>query len=988
MTAWRFEQPLWLWAMLLLIPAAAIGLRFFGVMSPARRLSAVALRAGLIALIALVLAGAANVRTSDRMAVIAVVDVSDSIRRFAQDPAGGQRGALERMQAFLREASAARRSGEELFGIVAFDGRAALIATPSAAGVDRSIDVQFADGTNIGAAIDLGLAALPPDAAARLVLISDGNETAGDALEAASRAAAMARRGVGGRRGVPIDVVPVEYNVTNEVYVESVDAPPRAAARATINVRVVLVATDESRGRLSLLQEGRALTIPGHGGSMSVTLSGGRNVFVIPVELEAGRVHRFEAVFEPEDEGSDTLADNNRASTFTISPGKGSVLIVDEVAAGPPGPLETALREGGIDAIVVAPEGFPESLVDLQGYDLVVLRNVPAEALSARAQQHLVAHVRDLGGGLMMLGGPMSFGAGGWRGTPVEPLLPVKLDLPDRLIVPEVAIVFVLDNSGSMARFVAGSSRTQQEIVNESAAMAVKMLDPRDLVGVITFNNRFETLVRLGPNTDPERTAARVRGISPGGGTNIGPALSEAMRQLGPVEAKVKHAIVLTDGISMGAAALPALAAAAREQGIQVSTIGVGDDAEMRTLQRMADAGGGKSYQVINPSLLPRVFLRAVRVARSPLVRETPFTPVVTASGSPLTLGLEPPPQLLGLTLTEARPEPSIFNAMVTPEGEPVLAHWNYELGQVAAFTSDADTWAAPWLDWPGYRQFWTQAVRTLSRLPASDAMLAEAEVADDELRLRLEAGDDAGRPLDFLGVPVTVYPPDGDPFEVQLAQTGPGRYEGRAPARAPGSYIAVYKPRRGDERLAPVLAGASVNTGVEFRQLSSNREFLERIAGLTGGRVHSLESGARADLFNRQGVAPQESLLPLRRALLIATLAVLLMDIATRRIAWDRFFGSRFNPEYGAAERGRRLGAAQTLEALRSGRPRREAPELALSEADARRLAAAEADRRRMQRLRASARDEAGKPVGEGEAEALLAAKLRARKRFDEENQ
>lgn len=996
----HFEDPSRLWLILLAIPMAWAGLRWFSAMSGLRRATAIAARVLLVLLLAALLAGASTIKSTDKLAVIGVVDASGSVTRFTAGPTG-EGDPVDRSWAFLAAASRGR-GPDDLVGAVVFDGVATGVATPSRSALPLAApDAPLQPGTDIARAIRLAGSMIPDDAAGRLVLLSDGNQTSGDALEAARELA---------RRGARIDVVPLRYRASSEVAVESVDAPPSAAAESVVNVRVTLASTSPASGTLRLLREGEPVDLngPAAGTGRDVQLAAGRNVFVLPVQLQPGRIHRFRAVFEPAggDSPADRIAENNEGDSFTITPGKGSVLLVDGVSAGDPGgagsTLARALRESAIDVTVIAPAAFPADLVGLQAYDLVILENVPADAIELASHDHLASFVRDLGGGLIMIGGPDSFGAGGWRGTPVEPILPVKLDLPERLIVPEIAIVFVLDSSGSMRRAVSGSRRSQQEIAGEATIAAIRALDARDLVGVVAFSREPEVVVELAPNADPARTIGRVRAISPDGGTAIGPALAEAARMLGPSTAKLKHIVLLSDGRSMGEELLPDQAAAIGAQGIRISTIAMGNDASVGTMELMARGGGGTFYNVINPASLPRVFLKIVRVVRSPLVREVPFDPVIPPTGSPLLIGIDSPPALGGLTLTQTRDEPNVVNAMLTPDGEPVLAHWTAELGQVAAFTSDAHRWARAWLDWPGYRTFWSQTVRTLSRAAAGRLLQADTRASAGQLLLRLDAADDAGKPLDQLDVPATVYSPSGAKREIRLSQTGPGLYEAAIPADEPGSYISVIKPRSIDRRLNPVITGASISSGAEYQRLESNTALLEQIARETGGRILDLSQPQDAAIFDRAGVTPSRALSPLWRALLIWTLIVLLLDIGTRRIAWDRWISRELGADVRrAAEdavRERGAEAQRTLAGLRGRRttPEPAAASLSLGDDDAKRLAKAAADRRRAQQLAelnaasqpppAAPSDASSPAPTEPEDESgLRAAKRRARERFEE---
>ncbi|MGE3108201.1 MAG: VWA domain-containing protein [Phycisphaerales bacterium] len=1013
----RFEHPAWLLLALLAVPMAITAVRWFSSMSRVRRWSAAVLRVVLIGLIAGMLAGATAIRTSEKIAVIAVIDVSGSVQRFAArsiEPsadagaAAPERGPggrlLDRTSEFLREASKSRKP-DDVLGVVVFDGDAAAVVAPTRVdALDRVPYVSMSEGTNIERAIRLAAAMIPPDSTPRLVLFSDGVETDGDAIRAVSDLAS-ASRGAGaptgtgdaaGRAGVPIDVVPLAYNVTREVFVESVDAPPQAPDGSVISVRVVLETAGASQGTLELLREGQPMDINGDdpGTGRRLSLVAGRHVEVIPVRLPKGRLHQFDAIYVPDpahDEGEatgaadgravqDTIASNNRAQAFTFTPGTGSVLLIGGLGAAGTETLASALpdtlRDAGLDVTIVTPDGIPSDALRLQAYDLVILDNVPADAFEKPAQEMLAAYVTEQGGGLVMIGGRQSFGAGGWKGTAIEPILPVQLDLPEKLIVPAVAIVFVLDNSGSMRRHVMGSTRTQQYIANEGAAIAVRSLDKTDLVGVVTFNNQYDVLVRLSKNTDSLRTADAIRSIRPDGGTNIPPALEEAGRQLDTVTADFKHVIVLTDGRSQNKDELPGLAGRLKEKGIHVTTIGIGDDCDEATLRAMASRGDGVFYPVSDPTTLPRIFVRAVRVVRSPMVREARFTPVPLATGSAIIEKLPSPiPPLGGISLTQPRGDPLVTTAMLHPAGEPVLAHWNVGLGRVAAFTSGAAEWSSEWIPTPTYKQFWTDLARLISRPESDRAQELTIEAVGSDLHIRLDATSPEGKPLDLLSVPGWLYAPSGERTPIRLSQTGPGAYETTVRAPASGNHVVALAPRLGNKALPPVIGGISRASGIEYRRLQSNIGLLEEIAARSGGRVYDLKQ-AGVNLYDRSGVKPTEARLPLWRTLLLWAIVVLMLDIGTRRIAWDRLvsreFGASMREQARAAMASRAGQSERALRRLKKVEEEREAAVASeaqpapLSSDDARAIVRAEAERRRA--ARAARQGEPNPPGPSGE--------------------
>lgn len=949
----RFEQPAWLWLMLLALPMAWVGLRAFAGMTMLRRVGAVLVRVVLLGLLTLLLAGVSFATKTDTLAVVALVDVSGSMQRF-----GGGDEATRKAKEFLHQALR-RRGGDDLLGVVAFDGQAAAVARPTSGDpTTRDILAPGVQGTDIAGAITLARALIPPDAAGRLVLFSDGNQTKGDAFgaaEASGRASGLVRG-----LGVPIDVVPTIYDIDHEIAIKAFDAPPSVAEGAPITLRVVISSTDAAAGSLRITDGQEQIA------ARRVTLMPGDNVFRFEHAPGTAKVHKFSAYFQPELETgpdgsqraiSDTVPENNIATAFTITPGKGSVLLLDGVSQGDQrGAIATlagALREAGAEVSVLPPGGAPADLLTLQAYDLVVLDNVSAADVPQGFAGLLATYVSDLGGGLVMVGGPDSFAPGGWRGSPIEPILPVHLDVPDVVLSPQVATVFVLDNSGSMSRPVFGTGRSQQEIANDAAALAVRSLDPTDLVGVVVFNSDASLLVPLGANQDPQRTCDSLRWISPGGGTDAVAGVEMAAKQMAKHagEAKIKHIVLLTDGVSQNRELLTPLATRLAREGIKVSTIAVGDESDTGGLQQMASAGGGAFFHAQNIASLPKLLLKAVRIVRTPLLREDPFQPRLIQDGSPVVSGISSPPLLGGMVITSRRTDPTVLTPIVSDKDQPVLAHWPVGLGQAAAWTSDASTWARQWIASPDFRTLWSNVLHTVLRPPGAKGLHVEASPSEGGLVLSLDAQDDARRPLDGLVTSATVFDPDGTQRNVTLPQVGPGKYQTKLEAGDAGTYVAVVKATQGDKALTPLVAGVSVLQGAEYRSLRSDLAALERIAALSGGRVLDATRPDAADLFDRRGVPPREVITGAWRDLLPWLVVLVLVDVAGRRVAWDRWVSRRFRPEL--AQAGVVAAPAATLGALRQSPAKSEdAPAIALGDAEAAALRQAARDRRRAAKL------------------------------------
>ena len=1032
----RLEHANWLYLMLLLVPLAIVAVRMFRTMAVGRLWLAILLRGLVLACAALLLAGATIIRTSNKLAVVAVVDVSGSVRELA--PRGGVKDIDRRIREFLATAGASR-SNEDLFSVVLFDGAVVPLGVPlpparitSTVGAPNATVAQDSDAkgmaqamlpagdplakpwdstqpqaSDLAAAVQAAAMLIPADASGRIIVFSDGVATRGDTLAAAAMlgtkqgvgAASAGNSTASARRGVPVDVVPIRYALSTQVVLESLDAPSSAPAGSVVPVRVVIESTVPVSGRITLTIEGVAVDLsPGQpGDGKQVTLAAGRNVVLLSAPLPRGRVHRMEARLELDGgtmNGPDGPPPSNLiAEAVTVTPGAGSILLVHGNTSGDAAEISSSL-EGVLRAEVgevqtINAAALPTDLVDLQRHDLVIFENVGSDLVSPIVQKILVEFVNKLGGGFIMVGGPDSFGPGGWRGSQLEPILPVLMQLPERLVMPAVAVTIVMDSSGSMGFRVGGSTRSQQDIANEGAATAVRMLDKDDLLGVIEFNSRAKVVMDLAPNTDPAEAVRRIRSISPGGGTNLPPALDTAHEQLKAARANIKHCIILTDGVSAGRDKLEAKVREMATDGIKVSTICVGDEADTETLENMAIIGGGTYYRVENPMSLPRVFLKAMRVVRQPQIRETPFVPVISPATVGATMGLaELPggvPPLGGLVITTPRqvdaartgsaakgstitglgPQSGsgadkkvngssdlltggVSYPMLAPSGEPVLAVWQVGLGQVAAFTSDASKWAKLWVSWPGYRQFWSQLARQVGRDSTGRAGELTTSLDGDRLTIRYEASDQANRPIDGLFVPATVFRPDNSKQEILLVQTAPGIYEASAPMRQTGTAVVVVSPRQlgvtPSSGLAPRITGVVRPQGQELRATSSDERTLEQLATLTGGRTFDLDApptlaGNGGPLWLRAGVTPRQTRLPLWPYLAPLLAALVYLDIANRRIAWDRVlsrqFGAELLSEARAATASRGQQAATALAGL-NPRSKREATAAARATADA----------------------------------------------------
>ncbi|MEM7677790.1 MAG: FtsX-like permease family protein, partial [Myxococcota bacterium] len=418
-------------------------------------------RALVVTALAAALARPAFERTHHDLTVVGLIDISGSVRRFADPPplpdaasASAERAAAERryidwVRGWFDRAADGRGDADQ-FGLVVFDGDAITVLAPTRSRlVEPTLDVRRGDGTSIEEAIRLGLALLPSDTTGRLVLVSDGNETTGQALDAVRAASAggsaPATSGSGSTSrvaAVPIDVLPIVYRVDADVAITDVSAPATAQPGQIVDLRVSFDARNATTGRLAVSREDEPVDLNGGdpGSMLDLRLPAGKSVRIVPIRLGTTPVNRLLTRFVPDDPAADELAENNTLETIVATPGAGSVLIVRASDAEGPrasaAAFETLLRRASLASRTIDAADLPVDLLQLQNHDLIVLDNVPAATVSLEAQVAIARHVEQLGGGLLMLGGTDAFGAGGWAGSPLAEVLPLDLDPPPELILP------------------------------------------------------------------------------------------------------------------------------------------------------------------------------------------------------------------------------------------------------------------------------------------------------------------------------------------------------------------------------------------------------------------------------------------------------------------------------------------------------------------------------------------------------------------------
>jgi uncharacterized membrane protein/Mg-chelatase subunit ChlD len=860
-----FDTP---YALLLLIPALgltiALHLASRRRVGLGRRRLALVVRGLVLAFLVFALAGFRLVLPVDRLATVFVVDLSDSVGTAGREDA----------VAWLRESLAVMPEGD-VAGIVGF-GRAALVERlpQEVREIDRIATTPVRSATDIGAALRLASALFPDDAQKRIVLLSDGNDTTGSGQSEAALAAA---------RGIQIETRAIGLGGADEVVVERLTTPATSKIGEEIEASADITSSVAQPATVRLFADGGQVAVK------TLDLAAGSTRVTFLVKPTETGFHTFRAVVEA---GRDTFSQNNRADSDTIVNGEPRVLVLagDEKVAKE---LVAALTLEHQTVDTLIPEQLPSGIDGLLAWDSIVLVDVSRLRLNDAQLTGIQQYVRDFGRGLVMVGGPKSYGAGGYTDTPIEETLPVDMGVKDQEKQPDVALVVVIDKSGSMdachCNSFDGGNRgggagiagvRKVDIGKEAILRAAAAMTARDQLGVVAFDESAHWVVQTQPLGGIGDLRGSIGGIQPLGQTNIFAGLDQAVTSLEGATATRRHIILLTDGWS-SSGQYDAIIARMKAAGITLSTVGAGGGSNP-FLAGLAKQGGGRFYPAENPASIPDIFLKETQKVAGQQIVEEPFHPILT-SQSPILRGIDALPQLLGYNGTTAKS--AAQTVLVTPRDDPLLAQWQYGLGRSVAWTSDSTgRWAKSWVGWTGFTKFFSQLVSWTFPGEETGGIEATFVTEGNKTKLRVESVSEDGSPRDFYSTAVAVTTPDLTSKALGLSQVAPGVYEVELGEIDPGAYvIRVSQTRPGSTPLGRTL-GLVAPTPAEYRVLGTNEAFLATLRSGTAGRAIDLPAEPWAHDLRTN--ASSTDLWP---TLLVLALLFWPLDIALRRVSLGR---------------------------------------------------------------------------------------------------
>jgi Mg-chelatase subunit ChlD len=895
----EFAQPAWLALIAVLAPLVVLSIRRAG-RARFRLVTAGILRMLALAALVVALAGPLAGSSARHTDVVFALDLSSSIARESTAE------ALD----FISRA----RESQARIGLVVFGADAAVESLVSGGTEplrELTAHVERA-GTDIGRAIEVAIGAFPAAAHRRIVLLTDGRENLGDARSAAAVARSL---------GVEIDTVALERSsLQKEIYVQGVTVPPRVRLHEPFTVQTVVRSNESTRAHLVIMRNGVLLR------ELPVELEPGVNVYSLVEQADTQGLQEYEAIINSD---ADSEPENNRYQAYVQVMGAPKVLhVVGDPEAGRY--VSAALRAQGLVVDEVPATALPANLHELIAYDLVILDNVSGFDLSLAKMALLEYYVRDAGGGVVKIGGDRSYGAGGYFGTPVEQLLPVTMNVKTEIKIPSLSVVFVLDRSGSMGSKARGEDKLT--IAKRAALASIELLKPLDRVGVLAFDNGRDWVVPMTEVGVRRPIAELLRDLKVGGGTDLHPALEEAHRVMRQERAKVKHLIVLSDGLTEGEKNFGPLGARIAADGITMSTVAMGADADRPLMARLAELGKGRYYHTDDPGNVPRIFTSETMTITRDLVVEGDIRPRRAHAGE-LIAGFSEDafPVLGGYQRTYPKPAAQV---LLAGRGEdPLLVSWRYGLGKAVAFTSDlSGRWGRQWVEWPAFGRFVSQMARWTMRRSGNETFVPRFRWHGHRGEMSVDALDRDDRFINGLKLEASIMDPSRLARRVPLEQIAPGRYHGEFPVPRAGRYTITLTGRDGEMQVGPTTFGLAVPYSSEYLDLGVDHRLLRDIARITGGRLLPLSG---ASLSAVTAPSPQASG-PLSRVwwpYFLAALILLVAEVAVRRVTlpdawrarWARWIGARGDteapePEYSSLSAAIGRERARHLAGMRDG--------------------------------------------------------------------
>lgn len=700
------------------------------------------------------------------------------------------------------------------------------------------------DHTNIEGAISLASSVFSNNSGGRIVLFTDGNETMGNLTEAAKLLK---------NRSIELDTVLLDPHQYEDTAVSEVEVPSTLYEGEKAAVSVTIESNTAKTGLLHFYENNNKII------SKPIDINEGTNIVPIEFAVEQAGLVTFKAEVELT---NDAYAENNKLQVVNMVKTIPQILLVQN---SPNEALVQALEAAGYKVEVRSSIQLPTVLSGYLNYQSIIFNNIAATDITENQMNLVEKSVKDFGIGFLMTGGENSFGLGGYFQTPIEKLLPVDMDIKGKKEMPSLALMIVLDRSGSM-------DGSKFSLAKEAAARSVELLQESDTLGFIAFDDKPWVIVEPKPLKNKEEVVDKIRSVPVGGGTEIYGSLVEAYDQISDLDVKRKHIILLTDGQSATNNNYEELINNGSKKNVTLSTVALGADADRNLLEELAEFGAGRFYDVQDSTVIPSILSRETVMATRTYIEDTPFYPQIKSGYGWDSLFNQGVPEMNAYIATSAKSESTV--PIVSTKEDPILAEWQYGLGKTIAFTSDVNgAWAGDWARWNQWSNFITKMVA--NTLPQYDSEAYSLTVEKEKDRTYLSVSADQ---LSMLPIETTITSERGETIEGNTKMIAPGKYEVDI-GNDPGLYFIHVKQTDEDGNISVYQSGFTIPYSDEYLITGINEEKMEELLAITGGIQLQKESQAFRPLKD-----PAKQKQEITEVLLFISFLLLFIEIAIRR--------------------------------------------------------------------------------------------------------
>ncbi len=839
------ESPLFLIFLLIIPLIVLIQLRTNVITSKWRKVTTFLLRCIAIICAILALANLQRTHSEKRVAVVFLLDMSDSVAESQREI------AVEQINAAI-----AQLKPTDQFAVIGFAAEPFALIPMGETGKQPSITSVLTDtysqldSTDIVSALKRSIEHFPNNYHRRIVLFGDGQHNAGNTSISESLPFFSAS-------DVEIMTIPLQ-STQDTIQVLEFQLPDKIRKGQRFQIQAI-IQSDETIPNLKATLYHNGIPAP----DLELSLKKGRNVISLPSQqVMKIQVHTYHLKLNINDE----IIENNEAFGVVQVQDKPHILYADSDSEHADN-IQEILEESGFGVEIIHAADIPSDLISFQQFDVMILSNISADMVTDTQQAMIESSVRDLGHGLVVIGGDKAFGAGGYTDTVFERILPV--DMTPRERKDSVALVFVIDTSGSMANYVGTKSKIS--LAMDAIRAGIDQLDETDQAAIISFDVNTHVIASL--TSDHNRLIKLVGRLKSTGGTAaMSDAIKTAIQMYETADVRRKHIILLSDGKSTGKHSdIIEIARDAANEKVGITTIGIGD-AETELLEEIANTGTGRAIHVQDIQNLPRVLMDAVQETHNYIVQEE-FQPKILNPTSLILDGINNLPRLYGYVATAEKPTAQVL--ISSHKNEPILAGWRYGLGKSVAWTSDVKpAWGKDWISWTHFNKFWGQVVNWTLPSENTDVNFdLSVSHRNGGGEIRIDTKDLS--PVSFV---VQVAGPNGTGQTVDITQDGANRFIGSFQIRESGTYIVTAKQVGTENSLTVTL---SRSYPAEYAVFDVNTALLKKLSQETDGLYQS----TIAQITHPGGV-PIEERMSLFQSLLIIAAILFVLEMILRRFS------------------------------------------------------------------------------------------------------